>query len=47
MKFSVSPVVRVVVQPVRAVDMPKLVEGLRLLSKADSMVQCLEGDTGK
>merc|ERR1712242_610184 len=39
MKFSVSPVVRVAVEPRNAADLPKLVEGLKRLSKSDPMVQ--------
>merc|ERR1739848_78069 len=40
MKFSVSPVVRVAVEPKNPADLPKLVEGLKRLSKSDPMVQC-------
>ncbi|ELR12025.1 elongation factor 2, putative [Acanthamoeba castellanii str. Neff] len=40
MKFSVSPVVRVAVQPKNAADVPKLAEGLRKLIKTDPCVQC-------
>ena len=39
MKFSVSPVVRVAVEPKNPADLPKLVEGLKRLSKSDPMVQ--------
>jgi elongation factor 2 len=35
MKFSVSPVVQVAVEVKNAVDLPKLVEGLKRLSKSD------------
>lgn len=38
MKFSVSPVVRVAVEPKNPSDLPKLVEGLKRLSKSDPMV---------
>ncbi len=38
LKFSVSPVVRVAVQPKNSSDLPKLVEGLKRLSKSDPMV---------
>merc|ERR1739846_190731 len=41
MKFSVSPVVRVAVEPRNAADLPELVEGLKRLSKSDPMVQCM------
>jgi len=39
MKFSVSPVVRVAVEPKNPADLPKLVEGLKRLAKSDPMVQ--------
>lgn len=39
MKFSVSPVVRVAVEPKVASDLPKLVEGLKRLARSDPMVQ--------
>jgi len=45
MKFSVSPVVRVAVQPKNMADLPKLVEGLKRLSKSDPMVQILHDET--
>jgi len=38
MKYSVSPVVRVAVEVKNASDLPKLVEGLRKLAKADPLV---------
>lgn len=47
MKFSVSPVVRVAVEPKLASDLPKLVEGLKRLSKSDPMVQCTIEETGE
>merc|ERR1712126_398509 len=40
MKFSVAAVVRVAVEPKNAQDLPKLVEGLKRLSKSDPLVQC-------
>merc|ERR1711966_558666 len=40
MKYSVSPVVRVAVEVKNASDLPKLVDGLRKLSKADPLVLC-------
>lgn len=40
MKFSVSPVVRVAVKVKISTDLPKLVEGLKRLSKSDPLVQC-------
>mmetsp|Transcript_17081 Transcript_17081/g.20572 ORF Transcript_17081/g.20572 Transcript_17081/m.20572 type:complete len:844 (-) Transcript_17081:196-2727(-) len=47
MKFSVSPVVRVAVEPKVASDLPKLVEGLKRLSKSDPMVICSIEETGE
>jgi len=47
MKFSVSPVVRVAVECKVASDLPKLVEGLKRLSKSDPMVQCIIEETGE
>jgi len=47
MKYSVSPVVRVAVECKNAQDLPKLVEGLKRLSKSDPLVQCITGDSGE
>jgi len=47
MKFSVSPVVRVAVEPKNPADLPKLVEGLKRLSKSDPMVQCMIEESGE
>jgi len=47
MKFSVSPVVRVAVEVKNAADLPKLVEGLKRLSKSDPCVQAWIADTGE
>lgn len=47
MKFSVSPVVRVAVEPKNAADLPKLVEGLKRLSKSDPLVQCSIEESGE
>lgn len=47
MKFSVSPVVRVAVEPVNPADLPKLVEGLKRLAKSDPMVQCFFEESGE
>lgn len=40
MKYSVSPVVRVSVKCKDGKDLPKLVEGLKRLSKSDPLVVC-------
>lgn len=47
MKFSVSPVVRVAVECKNPSDLPKLVEGLKRLSKSDPMVQCTIEESGE
>ena len=47
MKYSVSPVVRVAVEAKSASDLPKLVEGLRKLSKADPLVLCYTEESGE
>lgn len=47
MKFAVSPVVRVSVSPKNAADLPKLVEGLRKLSKSDPCVLTQITDEGE
>merc|ERR1712000_594083 len=47
MKFSVSPVVRVAVEPKSPGDLPKLVEGLERLSKSDPCVQCYIEESGE
>ena len=47
MKFSVSPVVRCAVEPKKAQDLPKLVEGLKRLAKSDPMVLCYTEESGE
>jgi len=47
MKFSVSAVVRVAVEPKSAQDLPKLVEGLKRLSKSDPLVKTFTDKTGQ
>ncbi|KAF7319731.1 Elongation factor [Mycena kentingensis (nom. inval.)] len=47
MRFSVSPVVQVAVEVKNAADLPKLVEGLKRLSKSDPCVQTWINDTGE
>ncbi|XP_057308555.1 elongation factor 2-like [Hydractinia symbiolongicarpus] len=47
MKFSVSPVVRVAVEPKDPQHLPKLVEGLKRLAKSDPMVLCLTEESGE
>jgi elongation factor 2 len=47
MKYSVSPVVRVAVEPKNPADLPKLVEGLKRLAKSDPLVQCSIEETGE
>jgi len=47
MKFSVSPVVRVAVEPKDPQHLPKLVEGLKRLAKSDPMVLCFTEESGE
>lgn len=47
MKYSVSPVVRVAVEPKNPADLPKLVEGLKRLSKSDPLVQTIIEESGE
>lgn len=47
MKYSVSPVVRVAVQAKNPADLPKLVEGLKRLSKSDPLVVCCIEESGE
>jgi elongation factor 2 len=47
MKFAVSPVVRVAVNVKNSADLPKLVEGLKKLSKSDPMVRCETTEAGE
>lgn len=47
MKFSVSPVVRCAVEPKNSADLPKLVEGMKRLSKSDPMVVCGTEESGE
>jgi elongation factor 2 len=47
MKYSVSPVVKVAVKPKDGKDLPKLVEGLKKLSKSDPLVICTTEESGE
>ena len=47
MKYSVSPVVRVAVAVKNANDLPKLVDGLKKLSKSDPLVLCITEESGE
>ena len=47
MKYSVSPVVRVAVDVKNAADLPKLIEGLKKLSKSDPLVLCYTEESGE
>jgi elongation factor 2 len=47
MKFSVSPVVQVAVDVKNAQDLPKLVEGLKRLTKSDPCVQAWHNERGE
>jgi len=47
MKYSVSPVVKVAVRPKDGKDLPKLVDGLKKLSKSDPLVVCTTEESGE
>lgn len=47
MKFTVSPVVRLAMGVEKSGDLPKLVEGLRRLSVADSLCQVTRSESGE
>lgn len=47
MKYSVSPVVRVAVQPKNASELPKLIEGLKRMAKSDPLVQVTTAESGE
>jgi len=47
MKFSVATVVRIAVEPKNTQDLPKVVEGLKRLSKSDPLVRCTRAKTGE
>merc|ERR1719287_214140 len=47
MKYSVSPVVKVAVKPKDGKDLPKLVEGLKKLSKSDPLVVYTTEESGE
>merc|ERR1711976_363009 len=47
MKYSVSPVVKVAVKTKDGKDLPKLVEGMKKLSKSDPLVVCTTEESGE
>merc|ERR1740127_316121 len=47
MKYSVSPVVKVAVKAKDGKDLPKMVEGLKKLSKSDPLVVCTIEESGE
>merc|ERR1719321_2193820 len=47
MKYSVSPVVKVAVKVKDGKDLPKMVEGLKKLSKSDPLVVCTTEESGE
>merc|ERR1711988_525215 len=47
MKYSVSPVVKIAVKVKDGKDLPKLVEGLKKLSKSDPLVVCSTEESGE
>ncbi|PRP85908.1 hypothetical protein PROFUN_06030 [Planoprotostelium fungivorum] len=46
MKFSVSPVVEMAVEPKHPTDLPKLVEGIRRMVSGDSLIQSRVDESG-
>jgi elongation factor 2 len=44
MKYSVSPVVRIAIQPKNPADLPKLIEGMKRMAKSDPLVQVITGE---
>jgi len=44
MKYSVSPVVRVAVQPKNPGELPKLIQGMQRLAKSDPLVLCINDE---
>ena len=47
MKYSISPIFKVSVEVRNANDLPKLVEGLRKLSKSELGVECKTEESGE
>jgi elongation factor 2 len=47
MKYSVSPVVRVAVEPKNAQDLPKLIDGMNKLAKSDPLVLVIHEENGQ
>ena len=45
--MQASPIVRVAVEPVHPVQMPQLVDGLRLLNRADPFVEVIVQESGE
>jgi elongation factor 2 len=47
MKYSVSAVVKVAVSPKFPAELPKLIEGMKNLARADGLIQCYTEETGE
>jgi elongation factor 2 len=47
LKYCVSPIVKVAVEPKNMGDLPKLLEGLKKLAKSDPIVQCSLNESGQ
>lgn len=45
--IQAAPIVRVALEPERPADMPKLVNGLKLLSQSDPCVETFQQQTGE
>lgn len=46
-KFVVSPVVQMAIRAKNSVDIPKLVDGMRQLSKSDPILECTHNESGE
>lgn len=47
MKYSISPIVRVTVEPKKVHDLPRLVEGFIRLGKSDPLADCSLSEAGE
>ncbi len=45
--MQAAPIVRVAIEPTQPADMPRLMEGLRLLNRADPLVEVTVQETGE
>ncbi len=45
--MQAAPIVRVAIEPLQPADMPRLMEGLRLLNRADPLAEVTVQETGE